>query len=138
MAKKTKPPFGLNPVEYEVRVEPEDLPYKGNCMASGDEDYDREVEQWITDELNKGNEYAWCGVMVIARFEGFEGVDSLGGCSYKSMADLEEDLIPEMKENALANLRQEIQQIADHVVENAEEKAKQARAVLAKLERAES
>ena len=121
------------PVDYEVMIEPEDLDYHGNCMASGDEAMDREVEEWIKTELARGNECAWCSVTVKAIFEDYEGYDSLGGCSYSSRADLEKDLIPEMKRNALAALRVELHRVQTEVPKNARKAARAAKAALARL-----
>ena len=126
------------PVEYEVKIEPEDIDYHGNCMASGDEAQDRECEEWIASELDSGNIAAWCSVVVFARFEGFQGIDSLGGCSYKSMKDLEKDLIPEMKENALASLKAHMQRAINFSVKDAQEHVKAACKALKALEGNES
>src|SRR3990172_8959473 len=106
------------PVEYEIKVEAEQEDYHGNVSAI-DDATDRENEQWVTDELNRGNEAAWCSVVVIARFEGFQGIDSLGGCSYKSMKDLEKNLLPEMKENALESLKAHMKRAIEFAVKDA-------------------
>ncbi len=91
----------------EHHLEPEDIPFEGNVMASGNEAWDREQEQWVRDQLNSGNEAAWCQVRVIATFvlnptgeELSESFDSLGGCSYNSERELWLDLGPDMRENA--------------------------------------
>ena len=36
----------------------------------------------IREEDSQGNYLAWCGIRVVARWEGFEGSDTLGGCSF--------------------------------------------------------
>lgn len=122
------------PIEYEIRIEPEEMDYHGNCSAI-DPDTDRENEQWITDQLSSGNGLAWCWVEIKATFEGYEGSDSLGGCSYKSRADLEEGLIPEMKENALANLRAKLKRIQVEGPKDARKAARVAKVTLAKLDK---
>lgn len=73
--------------EYSIECLPEDMPFVGNCMASGDDEVDAEAEQWIRDQLDAGNEWAWCCVKVTATFKGLEATDYLGGCSYKGEAD---------------------------------------------------
>src|SRR6266478_4171182 len=96
MAKKLKP----EDVEFIVTCEPEDTRIEGNAMASGDDAQDEECYAWIRDQLERGNEWAWCCVKVVARIAvtlkrdgrvdddvALEGVDYLGGCSYKSEAD---------------------------------------------------
>jgi hypothetical protein len=116
------------PVEYEIKVEAEQEDYRGDFSDSRD-------VQWVTNELNRGNQAAWCWVCVTARFEGFEGVDSLGGCSYRSMKALEKDLIPEMKENALESLRTEIKEVAAQSIRKARIEACKAKGALAKLDK---
>jgi hypothetical protein len=76
-----------------VSCEPdEDLPVRGNAMASGDEAVDRAAEQAILAELNSGNVWAWCVVRVQVAWtapSGREYVsdDTLGACSYRDEAD---------------------------------------------------
>ncbi len=43
--------------------------------------------QMVREEWNKGNDWAWCGVTIRARWKGFEGLDHLGCCSYQSEAE---------------------------------------------------
>lgn len=53
-------------------------------MASGDDEVDSYAEEWVRDQLEWGNEWAWCQVCVTAELEGFKGTAWLGGCSYES------------------------------------------------------
>ncbi len=69
-----------------LACEPEDLDIEGNCSAI-DPQTDREQEKWIHDQLDAGNEWAWCHAVVTVTYDGFEGSDGLGGCSYLSEAD---------------------------------------------------
>lgn len=75
--------------ECEIIVEclEETEQIEGNAMASGDPAVDRRTEQWIRDQLNLGNPWAWCTILVTARFRGFQGTDCLGCCSYRSEAE---------------------------------------------------
>lgn len=75
-----------NVADIEVRCEPEVERIEGNA-SSIDEETDRETEAWIHEELESGNEWAWCNVLVTAAHAGEDGADSLGCCSYKSEAD---------------------------------------------------
>lgn len=68
-------------VEFEIECLPEDLPVRGNAIASDDPEFDKKVEDEILDKLERGFEWAWCCVRVIARWEGFEGDAYLGGVS---------------------------------------------------------
>lgn len=65
----------------------EDLQIEGNALASGNDEWDREQEQWIRDQLDGGNEWAWCCARVDVEWEGFKETEYLGACSYKSRAD---------------------------------------------------
>lgn len=73
-------------VDFVVFCEPEQIPFVGNCSAV-DDATDRETETWIQEQLEAGNEWAWCSITVLACWGGYEGEASLGGCSYKSESD---------------------------------------------------
>lgn len=77
-------------VTITVYAEVDELPIEGNAMASGDNEADREAEQWIRDQLDQGNIWAWAAVTVTVAWEGFEASDHLGACSYKSEEDFRE------------------------------------------------
>lgn len=77
-----------NDVEYEISVYPED-PHsvRGNVLASGDEEADREAEQAVLRALGNGNQWAWCTVKVEARLPGLaalKGTAYQWYCSYGS------------------------------------------------------
>lgn len=98
-------------ITYELECLPEDMPVRGNAMASGDDAYDKAVEDEILADLESGNEWAWCVVKVTATgvFNGvkFHGVAYLGGVSCKSREDFETgdaDYLEAMKADALADL----------------------------------
>lgn len=62
----------------------------------------------VREGIESGNDWAWFCAKVTARWEGFEGSACLGGCSYASWRDIETDLLPDMREEALATLNEEI------------------------------
>lgn len=102
-------------VTFSLRIEPECEPIEGNCSAI-DEETDREQEAWVRDQLNAGNEWAWCTVFVTARWGDFEGRDSLGCCSYESRDDFERGgYFEDMKAVALDNLRASIERAAAQI-----------------------
>lgn len=70
-----------------VRTEPEDMPVRGNAMASGDPQLDREVEDSIIERLESGDEWAWCRVVVNVWWGDFDASASIGACSYDDEAD---------------------------------------------------
>ncbi len=70
-------------IEWTVEALPEDALIQGNASAI-DPETDRETEQWITEQLESGNEWAWCTVKVTGRFRGLSAHAYLGCCSYES------------------------------------------------------
>jgi len=67
--------------------EPEYIPIEGNCMDSGDKDYDKKCEQEIINDLVY-NEYAWFCAKVVVSFSGIESeAEYLRCCSYKDKND---------------------------------------------------
>jgi hypothetical protein len=100
-------------VEFTVECHPEDISVKGNASAIDDET-DAETERGIRDQLEAGNGWAWCQVRVVAKWNGFEGDDWLGGCSYLSEQDfLAGGYFEDMKEAALSHLNEVIAQTAN-------------------------
>lgn len=77
--------------KVQVLCEPEDMPIKGNVIASGDDAYDQECENRILAQLEAGNEWAWCCTHVLMTWKGLTAHDYLGGCSYSSQEDFEKD-----------------------------------------------
>jgi hypothetical protein len=74
----------------EILIHPEDLPIRGNLMASGDEVLDKQFEDAVIEELEH-NPWAWCVVEVRACWMGLKASTFLGGCSYRSEADFKVD-----------------------------------------------
>ena len=72
---------------YIIIIHEDDLPVKGNAMASGDDDLDTKVENEILERLDQGDTWAWASVEVKCSVnvngETFSGSDHLGACSYK-------------------------------------------------------
>lgn len=99
-------------VTYVLSIEPEEISVRGNCIASGDDAYDKKVEDEIIERVDNGDDWAWCTVEVAAVFDGGPGIgkiwgrDHLGGCSYKDEADFKQEggYYPQMQEEALRNL----------------------------------
>ena len=94
--------------EAAVRVlaEPDLVPVEGNACASGDEQFDREVERNILCRLQQGDVWAWAAVTVSVTWNGFEGSSSLGCCSYADEKDFRQPdgYFDDMVEEALAEL----------------------------------
>ena len=102
-------------VTFSLECEPEDMSIEGNCMASGDDDVDAEQEQWIRDQLDDGNEWAWCQVTVVATWREWEGKAHLGGCSYLSKEDFMQPggYYDDLKSEALDDLNTTLTQAAE-------------------------
>lgn len=102
-------------VEYTIDCLPEtDLPIEGNAMASGDDAADKAAEDEIREQLESGNEWAWCTVRVTAKWKNWTGVDFLGGCSYTGEADFKTGgYYEDMKKQALESLKASVQHHAD-------------------------
>lgn len=76
----------MDHAEVTIDCLSEDMPVRGNTLASGDPEEDRAQEDEILAQLDAGNEWAWCCVRVTATWEGFKGVAYLGCCSYSDEA----------------------------------------------------
>jgi hypothetical protein len=104
---------GPEDVEYGLIVDPEtDISFRREFA------HDPEVVEWIEDQLEEGNEWAWCMVDVVARWtnpltdQEYEGHDYLGGCSYESEESFKQPggYYPDMKERAYEELIKQIEQ----------------------------
>lgn len=110
-------------VTFTVHIEQEHEPVRGNAMASGDPDLDRQVEDEILSCLDRGDVEAWCSITVEARWRGYVGRDHLGCCSHlpgdgrPSLAEQVEDTIQShtMRAEALADLNATLKATADDI-----------------------
>jgi hypothetical protein len=95
-------------IVYSIECLPETTPLEGNVLASGNDAEDKAAEDGVRQQLEAGNEWAWCTVKVTAEIPGteFKGVDYLGCCSYKSLENFIEcnDYYADMKAEAKADL----------------------------------
>jgi len=115
-------------VEYEYLMEEEDSRVRGNAMASGDAELDRQVEDEILADLDRGHLEAWCTAHVRAILAFYpagkagewyrsEGSAYLGCCSYKTerelweSATLDYDLEGDARQEAAYELRGDIKNL---------------------------
>ncbi len=78
-------------------------------FESDDKDADERDRREIRRRLDRGDLWAWCCVKVTAKWNGFEGVDYLGGCSYDGDEDFKKGgYWPDMKHEALAELNRSV------------------------------
>jgi hypothetical protein len=101
---------------FTVEAMPEDVPIEGNASAINDET-DAATEAWIRKQLDAGNVWAWATITVRARWNGFEGQDVLGCCSYESEKAFREPggYFDDMCRTALAALNDELAHIDDEL-----------------------
>lgn len=97
-----------NEVKFQITVEEEDIPVRGNACATDDPVADKEIEDYIFEELSRGNIAAWCCIMVRATWNGFTGRACLGGNSYQSEEEAIADCGEALKDEALDDLNKEI------------------------------
>ena len=94
--------------EFTIRVLPEDIPVRGNAIVSGDDEYDREIEDKILADL-EWNQWAWCCVQVTATFEGMTGNDYLSACSYRDEEDFKTGgYWEDMKAQAMGEIQEQL------------------------------
>ena len=78
-------------VSIKIQANQSNIPVKGNAMASGDDKYDRKVENQILKRLENGDIAAWFDVVVTVTIEWddleYSAYDSLGACSYNSIKE---------------------------------------------------
>lgn len=95
---------------YNVRLiaTQDDTPVRGNAIASGDDKFDRKVEDEILERLDNGDVWAWAQVEVQATLpDGRTGSAYLGCSSYEDEADFKrggyyDQMIDEAVESAEA------------------------------------
>lgn len=97
-------------VKYTFLAEPEDVPVRGNVMASGDDAADKAAENEVLARLERGDIYAWFVAHVIAEVEvdgeTYKGDAYLGGCSYADEKNFTQDggYYDDMKKDAFNDL----------------------------------
>jgi hypothetical protein len=114
-------PLLAEEVVFQVLVEPEDTPVRGNYMATDDDEADRAAEDAVIAALDAGEERAWCRVIVVAHWRGLKEQDSLGCVAFtpfqtasKAAEDLEELVESHgMRKEALTYLNRKLQELDD-------------------------
>ena len=104
--------LNLSDIEWRLECEPEDMQIEGNASAI-DEETDKATCDWIGAELESGNHWAWCRVIVRGSYKGLTAFDSLCGCSYKSREDF---TVPggyydDMRGEVLAQLQNQLEAV---------------------------
>lgn len=99
-------------ITYTLECMEEQESYEG-YFAYDTEAENQEAIEWIRDQLDSGNGWAWCCARVVASInidgEPFQGDAYLGGCSYLSEDDFREsgyyaDMCAEAKSDLIDKL----------------------------------
>jgi hypothetical protein len=95
-------------VTITLEHEPEDSSYQVEFEESD------AARNWIREQLDKCNTWAWCQVTVTARLGGFETKDYLGACSYENENDFKNGGYYEsMIDSCVAEMADEIERIVN-------------------------
>jgi len=106
----------MKEVEFIVEILPEEAPVRGNACCTGDDDFDRQVEDEILADLAGGNDWAWCSVKVTARVDSIEGTAYSRYCNYTNKtAFFDDPHCAAMEEQALRELRDKLAGMRDSV-----------------------
>ncbi len=103
-----------NNIDLKIECLEEETCVRGNVCASGDDDFDREEENKIIEELESGNPWAWCIVKVSGSCNGIYAEDYLGGCSYEDQESFERNLYFDVMRDSVIN------QITEELLKNYE------------------
>lgn len=94
-------------VTFRIEAEFEELPVRG-YFASGDDTADRADEDAILARVAQDDVWAWASVRVTASWNGYQGSDTLGACSYADEDEFTQpgDYYDDMKQCALDELNE--------------------------------
>jgi hypothetical protein len=97
----------------DLIIHPEDLPIRGNLVASGDDVLDKQLEDAVIEE-SEHTPWAWCFVELKATWKGLSHSEYLGCCSYRSEGDFRVDgYFNDMVAEAIEQLHQKAKNIID-------------------------
>lgn len=104
-------------VTFAISLAPEDDGPEG-YFASGDDEQDAETCADIREQVEQGNDWAWCLVCVRATFGEFAGVAYLSACSYASEEDFKQGgYYEQMQEEALEDMTNNMDAARDTITE---------------------
>jgi len=81
----------IKQIEFKIHIHDEDIPVKGNAVVSGDDKFDKQVEDHITKRLDAGDSWAWCTVEVKGTYKCLTASEYLGACSYENEKSFKKD-----------------------------------------------
>ena len=103
-------------VTWTLKAEQDEMPVRGNAMASGDDEADRKYEDEIIDRLSNDDIWAWAQVTLIGTWHGLTVEDHLGACTYKNEAEFKAGIYyTDMQEEVIIELTARAQEVAEAV-----------------------
>lgn len=101
-------------IEFKMAAHPEDMPIRGNLIASGDDAEDKRQEDAVIEDLENGNEWAWCVIEVKGEYLGLSASEFLGGCCYDSEDDAyASGVFDELKEQVAEQIYEQYRKIKE-------------------------
>ena len=106
-------------VEIELIAHWEDIPVRGNVMASGDDQFDKKCEDEVLERLENGDVWAWANVEVKCSYKGITSdSEYLGGCTYKDEDDFRKGgYFDDMVETCLDNLNEKLRELVNELTD---------------------
>lgn len=110
-------PLTQDEVVVRVEAEPDFIPVEGNASASGDDAFDRKIEQGILRRLEEGDVWAWAAVTVTVIWAPFSASDHLGCCCYTDENDFRQPggYFDDMVQQALDELNKTVLEAYRHL-----------------------
>lgn len=100
-------------IEFFIEILPEERS-RDDFFASGDDEQDRQDVAWINDQLDRGNQWAWCVVVVTGKYGPLTAKRSLGGCSYRDEKDfISGGYYDDMKHAVVKELEKQLDTLAN-------------------------
>lgn len=104
-------------VVIRIHCLPEEIPVRGNACCSGDEEFDRSVEDAIISRLNQDDDWAWTTVSVVAEWEGICDETYLGCCSYDNEEDFRNNsgYFQDMVDEVLSSMNERVHRLYERL-----------------------
>ncbi len=104
--------LGIDDVSIHLEAVTDDIPVRGNACISGDDNFDRTVEDEILHRLEMDDIWAWASVAVTVSWENQEATEYLGCCCYDDEEAFQRcGYYPDMVDAALTQLNQDLQSL---------------------------
>lgn len=110
--------ISIEDVDFTIEAECDDVPVRGNAIMSGDDAFDKKVENEILERLIDGDVWAWASVKVTGTYRNIlKASDYLGCCSYANQEDFTKDgYYDDMRQNIVNELNDQLQKLFESQV----------------------